>query len=89
MDKISIEERLIEIFRSKLYRDITKCNNIWKESIFGKNIALLPSEAFFLLHEIEDEFEISFTDDVVFDRKFDKLKDILDCIQNKTELINE
>ena len=47
MDKISIEERLIEFFRSKLYRDITKCNNIWDESIFGKNIALLPSEAFF------------------------------------------
>lgn len=54
-----------------------------------KKYCITSFRSIFLLHEIEDEFEISFTDDVVFDRKFDKLKDILDCIQNKTELINE
>lgn len=83
MDRNIIEENIIEIFKSKLYRDITKCNRVWEESIFGKNIALLPSEAFYLLVEIESEFGITISDDIIFDGKFDKLKDIIDFIQNR------
>lgn len=80
MDKNIIRERLIEIFRDKLCRDIVKCDNVWEESIFGKNIALLPAEAYFLLVEIEKNFGISFSDDIISDGKFNLLNDICDSI---------
>ncbi|MDE7322803.1 MAG: hypothetical protein K2N73_08685 [Lachnospiraceae bacterium] len=80
MDKNIIRERLIEIFRDKLCRDIVKCDNVWEESIFGKNIALLPAEAYFLLVEIEKNFGINFSDDIISDGKFNLLNDICDSI---------
>lgn len=80
MDKNKIRERLIEIFRDKLCRDIEKCDNVWEESIFGKNIALLPAEAYFLLIEIEKNFGIKFSYDVISDGRFSVLNDICDSI---------
>lgn len=80
MDKNEIKERLIEIFRDKLCRDLVKCDNVWEESIFGKNIALLPAEAYFLLVEIEKNFGIRVSDNIIFDGKFNFLNDICDSI---------
>lgn len=80
MDKNEIKERLIEIFRDRLCRDLVKCDNVWEESIFGKNIALLPAEAYFLLVEIEKRFCIHFSYDVISDGKFSILNDICDSI---------
>ena len=75
-----IKERLIEIFRDRLCRDLVKCNNVWEESIFGKNIALLPAEAYFLLVEIEKNFGVRVSDNIIFDGKFNFLNDICDSI---------
>ena len=80
MDKDKIREKLIEIFREKLCRDIAKCDNVWEESIFGNNIALFPAEAYFLLVEIEKNFGISFSYDIISDGKFNFLDDICDSI---------
>lgn len=80
MDKNVIKEKLIGIFRDKLCRDLSRCENIWSESIFGKNIALLPAEAYFLLVEIEKNFGISFSYDIISDGKFSVLDDICNCI---------
>lgn len=81
MKRNDIKEKIIDIFKNELYRDITKCDDVWEESIFGKNIALLPAEAYFLLSEIERVFEIEISYDMIVNRKFDKLKDILDYVQ--------
>lgn len=81
VDKDKIKAILIKIFEEKLYRDLTKCDDVWEESIFGRNIALLPSEAYFLLSEIEKEFGIQIPYEAIAYRKFDRLKDILACIK--------
>lgn len=80
MDKNLIKERIIEIFRDKLCRDLSKCDNVWTESIFGNNIALLPAEAYFLLVEIEKNFGIIFSYDAISGGKFSVLNDICDSI---------
>lgn len=48
-----IEEKVFEIFRKYLFRDLTQCEDPFSESIFGEKIALLPAEAYFLLVKIE------------------------------------
>ncbi|GFI22986.1 hypothetical protein IMSAGC011_01763 [Lachnospiraceae bacterium] len=80
MDKNLVKEKLIEIFKDKLFRDIAKHDNIWEESIFGKSIALLPTEAYFLLIEIEKNFGIRFSYEDISNGKFSTLKDICDSI---------
>ena len=48
-----IEEKVFEIFRKYLFRDLTQCEDPFSESIFGEKIALLPAEAYFLLVKIK------------------------------------
>lgn len=86
MSKKEIVDKLVVIFRDKLYRDLTKCENVLVESIFGNNIALLPAEAYFLMLEIEKEFDIYFPYDVVENRQFNILGDIVKCIQSEIEV---
>ena len=69
-----IEEKVFEIFRKYLFRDLTQCEDPFSESIFGEKIALLPAEAYFLLVKIEEEFSIKFSNDVVIERRFNYLK---------------
>lgn len=75
-----IEEKVFEIFRKYLFRDLTQCEDPLSESIFGEKIALLPAEAYFLLVKIEEEFSIKFSNDVVVERRFNYLKDIVEEI---------
>ncbi len=75
-----IEEKVFEIFRKYLFRDLTQCEDLFSESIFGEKIALLPAEAYFLLVKIEEEFSIKFSNDVVIERRFNYLKDIVEEI---------
>ncbi|EOS23359.1 hypothetical protein C806_02864 [Lachnospiraceae bacterium 3-1] len=75
-----IEEKVFEIFRKYLFRDLTQCEDPFSESIFGEKIALLPAEAYFLLVKIEEEFSIKFSNDVVIERRFNYLKDIVEEI---------
>lgn len=75
-----IEEKVFEIFRKYLFRDLTQCEDPLSESIFGEKIALLPAEAYFLLVKIEEEFSIKFSNDVVIERRFNYLKDIVEEI---------
>ena len=72
-----IEERVFNIFREYLFRDLTQCEDPLSESIFGEKIALLPAEAYFLLVKIEEEFSIKFSNDVVIERRFIYLRDIV------------
>lgn len=76
----NIEEKVFEIFRKYLFRDLTQCEDPLSESIFGEKIALLPAEAYFLLVKIEEEFSIKFSNDVVVERRFNYLKDIVEEI---------
>lgn len=76
----NIEEKVFEIFREYLFRDLTQCEDPLSESIFGEKIALLPAEAYFLLVKIEEEFSIKFSNDVVIERRFNYLKDIVEEI---------
>lgn len=76
----NIEEKVFEIFRKYLFRDLTQCEDPLSESIFGEKIALLPTEAYFLLVKIEEEFSIKFSNDVVVERRFNYLKDIVEEI---------
>ncbi len=75
-----IEEKVFNIFREYLFRDLTQCEDPLSESIFGEKIALLPAEAYFLLVKIEEEFSIKFSNEVVVERKFNYLKDIVEEI---------
>jgi acyl carrier protein len=75
-----IEKKVFNIFREYLFRDLTQCENPLSESIFGEKIALLPAEAYFLLVKIEEEFSIKFSNDVVVEKRFNYLKDIVEEI---------
>lgn len=77
-----IEERVFNIFREYLFRDLTQCEDPLSESIFGEKIALLPAEAYFLLVKLEEVFSIKFSNDVVVQRRFNYLKDILEEISH-------
>ena len=76
----NIEEKVFDIFKKYLFRDLTQCGDPLAESIFGEKIALLPAEAYFLLVKIEEEFSIKFSNDVVVERRFNYLKDIVEEI---------
>ena len=76
----NIEEKVFEIFRKYLFRDLTQCEDPLSESIFGEKIALLPAEAYFLLVKIEEEFSVKFSNDVVVEGRFNYLKDIVEEI---------
>ncbi|TGY95320.1 hypothetical protein E5329_15575 [Petralouisia muris] len=75
-----IEEKVFNIFREYLFRDLTQCENPLSESIFGEKIALLPAEAYFFLLKIEEEFSIKFSNNVVIERRFNYLRDIVEEI---------
>lgn len=75
-----IEEKVFNIFREYLFRDLTQCEDPLSESIFGEKIALLPAEAYFLLVKLEEVFSIKFPNDVVVQRKFNYLGDIVEQI---------
>ncbi|MDE7425624.1 MAG: hypothetical protein K2N51_18345 [Lachnospiraceae bacterium] len=75
-----IEKKVFNIFREYLFRDLTQCENPLSESIFGEKIALLPAEAYFFLLKIEEEFSIKFSNDVVIERRFNYLGDIVEEI---------
>lgn len=75
-----IEEKVFNIFREYLFRDLTQCENPLSESIFGEKIALLPAEAYFFLLKIEEEFSIKFSNNVVIERRFNYLMDIVEEI---------
>lgn len=81
-----IEEKVFNIFREYLFRDLTQCEDPLSESIFGEKIALLPAEAYFLLTKIEEEFSIKFSNNVVIERRFNYLGDIVEeirkCLDN-------
>lgn len=81
-----IEEKVKEIFEQKLFRDLNKCEDWLNESIFGDKIALLPSEAAYLLYEIEEEFNIRLSNDVIIQYRFNILYDIITEIENCTNL---
>ncbi len=80
-----IEEKVFNIFREYLFRDLTKCENPLSESIFGEKIALLPAEAYFFLLKIEEEFSIKFSNDVVIERRFNYLGDIVEEIGKRLD----
>ncbi len=75
-----IEEKVFNIFREYLFRDLAQCEDPLSESIFGEKIALLPAEAYFLLVKLEEVFSIKFPNDVVLQRKFNYLGDIVEQI---------
>ena len=75
-----IEEKVFNIFREYLFRDLTQCENPLSESIFGEKIALLPAEAYFFLLKLEEEFSIKFSNNVVIERRFNYLRDIVEEI---------
>ena len=81
-----IEEKVFNIFREYLFRDLTQSEDPLSESICGEKIALLPAEAYFLLTKIEEEFSIKFSNNVVIERRFNYLGDIVEeirkCLDN-------
>lgn len=79
----SIEEKVVDIFKNRMFRDLSKCNNPFSLSIFGTEIGLQPSEAMFLLFELEKEFGIRFSDNVVTEYKFSILGDIVQAIKDE------
>lgn len=82
-----IEERIFDIFKEYLFRDLTQCEEPLSESIFGEKIALLPAEAYFLLAKIEEVFSIKFSNNVVTEKRFNYLGDIVEeickCLNEK------
>lgn len=82
-----IEKKISEIFLNQMFRDLSKAENIWKESIFGQVISLLPAEAYYLLTVIEKEFDIEYPVHLIFENKFNILGDIVKqidlCLKEK------
>lgn len=84
-----IFENVSKIFEECLFRDLKSCPNPMDEHIFGDMIALLPAEAYYLLMTLEREFDIKFSDDVIFDYRFQVIRDIVceieKCIDEKKD----
>lgn len=80
MNKNEIIEKTVVIFKEVAFRDLKKDGRVWEKSIFGKDIGLQPTEAYFLLDKIEKEFDIQFPNCFVLDGNFNILQDIVDEI---------
>lgn len=79
---MSVTDKVVDIFREYLFRDLTKNDNFINENIFGENIALLPAEAYFLLVQLEKEFGIKFDNHVITEYRFKTVGNIVAEIQN-------
>lgn len=82
-----ITEKLFDLFEKSLFRDLNQWDNPLLESIFGEKIALLPTEAYYLLVSIEEKFNIKFAKEVVINGTFNYVGDIVmeieDCLNKK------
>ena len=79
----NIIERITNIFREEMFRDLTKCNNVLEEDIFGENIALLPAEAYYLLVRLEREFGIRFPNETGTEYRFRTIGSIAEEIEKE------
>ena len=78
-----ILKKITDIFREDMFRDLTKCNALLSENIFGERIALLPAEAYFLLVRLEEEFQIRFPKEVITEYRFQTVGSIISEIEKE------
>lgn len=72
-----IIKKIIDIFREYMFRDLTQCDDLLSENIFGKKIALQPSEAYYLVVSIEREFKILFPKEAITEYRFQTIGGIV------------
>lgn len=81
----NMKKQILEVFKNSMFRDLSKCEDPFSQSIFGEQIGLLPSEALFLLFELEKEFGIRFPNEVAAEHRFDILNDIVLAVKTQLE----
>ena len=83
--KTNSEITLNNIFLKHSNIDFNKNECLKNENVFGNKIGLNPRELVLILFEIENEFEISITKNIIANGNFNSYINILNLVNNELD----
>lgn len=87
MEKREIKNKIFEIITSKLKIKINDAE-LSQYSLLDPRIGLLPRDLIMLFFELQKEFQISFEEKDIMEKRFDYLDTMIDIIAEKFEKVN-